>query len=325
MSLPDSTDNLSPEVHKIPLVVIIGPTAVGKSEMAIKLAEYFNGEIVSADSRLFYRGMSIGTAKPTYEERQRVPHHLIDVASPDQPWSLALFQADANRVIRSIYKRHRLPFLVGGTGQFVHALIKGWKIPPIQPNLRLRTVLDEWGKALGADQLHAKLAVLDPPAARAIDPSNVRRTVRALEVILTTGNRFSEQRQSGFELYQQILLGLTRPRAELYQRIDDRIKKMLDAGFIDEVRDLLEAGYSAELPTMTAIGYGEIAAYLNGKTSLDEAIVGMKRRTREFVRRQANWFKENDPNIQWFYVNGATIDDMVSAINKWLASIQRDT
>ena len=306
---------------KIPLVVIIGPTAVGKTEIALELADNFEGEIVSADSRLFYRGMNIGTAKPTSQERLRVPHHLIDVAEPDETWSLALFQAEANRVIQKIYGRHHLPFLVGGTGQFVRAIIEGWKIPPAQPNTRLRTLLNHWGEQVGADELHTKLFTLDPEAANSIDPSNVRRTVRALEVILTTGKRYSEQRTSGHKFYQPLQLGLNRPRAELYQRIDDRIRKMLDAGFIDEVQRILDAGYSPELPTLSAIGYGEVVAYLQGKISLDEAIVMMKRRTREFVRRQANWFKENDPEIHWFRVGEDTVHEMGNLITDWLISI----
>ncbi len=306
---------------KIPLVVIIGPTGVGKTEDAIELAERFNGEIVSADSRLFYRGMDIGTAKPTEEERRRVPHHVIDVAEPDETWSLALFQAEANQAIRRIYEQHHLPFLVGGTGQFVRAITEGWRIPASQPNQQLRSILNRWGETIGVDELHARLATMDPQAARSIDPSNVRRTVRALEVILTTGKRFSEQRQSGLGLYQCLRIGLTRPRTELYQRIDDRITKMVDSGLVEEVRRLLEAGYSANLATMSAIGYGEMVEYISGKITLDEAIVRMKRRTREFVRRQANWFKENDPQIQWFRVNDQTVLDIERTITNWLISI----
>jgi len=305
----------------MPLVVILGPTAVGKTEIALELAEHFEGEIVSADSRLFYRGMDIGTAKPTAEELLRVPHYLIDIAEPDETWSLALFQAEANRVIQRIYARHRMPFLVGGTGQFVRAIIEGWKIPPAQPNPRLRALLNQWADNVGARELHMKLYKLDPEAANSIDPSNVRRTIRAIEVIFTTGKRFSEQRISEQKLYRPLLLGLNRPRAELYNRIDDRIAKMLDKGLIDEVQQLLDAGYSPELPTLSAIGYGEVVAYLQGKITLDEAILLIKRRTREFVRRQANWFKENDPDIHWFQVREDTVQRMVKVIEEWLKSI----
>jgi tRNA dimethylallyltransferase len=307
--------------NKIPLVVILGPTAVGKTELALELAKHFDGEIISADSRQFYRGMDIGTAKPTASQRKRVPHHLIDVANPDETWSLALFQAAAKREILEIYQRHRLPFLVGGTGQFVRSIIEGWEIPPAHPDPHLRQVLNRWAGQVGADELHTKLALLDPEAASSIDPSNVRRTVRALEVILTTGKRFSTQKSSGHGQYQNLLLGLTRPRAELYQRVDERIVEMLESGFVNEVQHLLEAGYSPLLPTMSAIGYAEVAAYLQGKSSLNEAVMLMKRRSRDFVRRQANWFRENDPHIHWFRVGQDTESEMIKVIIEWLKSI----
>ena len=213
----------SPELSKSPLVVIIGPTAVGKTGLSIQLAERTGGEIVSADSRLFYRGMDIGTAKPTLADRARARHHLIDVADPDQVWSLALFQERARLAIEEIHARGRLPFLVGGTGQYVRAVTHGWQIPEVAPNPPLRLALESWAQEIGPHGLHARLARLDPEAAGNIDPRNLRRTVRALEVILTTGKRFSKQRRQGPPLYQTLTLGLTRPRPELYVRIDARI------------------------------------------------------------------------------------------------------
>lgn len=304
---------------KIPLLVIQGPTAVGKTEIAILLAQKLNGEIVSADSRLFYRGMDIGTAKPTIEDRLRVPHHLIDVADPDETWSLALFQMEANNAIHRIVSHHHLPIMVGGTGQFVRAVVEGWKIPSASPDPRLREELTDWGKTIGPLALHSKLSILDPTAANSIDPPNVRRTVRALEVILSTGRRFSVQRERGHTLYQTLLLGLTRPRIQLYQRIDNRISQMIDSGFVEEVKRLLEDGYSPNLPSLSAIGYAEMIAYVQGKITMEEAIKQIKRRSREFVRRQANWFKENDPDIHWFMVNESTVEDMVILVKDWLA------
>ncbi|OGN91161.1 MAG: tRNA (adenosine(37)-N6)-dimethylallyltransferase MiaA [Chloroflexi bacterium RBG_13_48_10] len=302
----------------MPLVVILGPTAAGKTELAIQLAERFDGEIVSADSRLFYRGMDIGTAKPTIEERMRVPHHLIDVADPDETWSLAVFQQEANKVIHDIYEDHHQPFMVGGTGQFVRSVIEGWKVPSVKPDSRMREVLTELSHKVGPIELHAKLAILDTQAANSIDPTNIRRTIRALEVILSTGKRFSDQKMSGFRLYKPLIVGLTRPRVELYQRIDDRITFMIENGFIDEVQRLLDMGYSPDLPTMSAIGYAEIVATIQAKITLDEAIVLIKRRTRKFVRRQANWFKENDPAIHWYQVNAGTLDEVGKLISAWL-------
>lgn len=311
-------------IPKIPLVVILGPTAVGKSEIAIQLAERLKGEIVSADSRLFYRGMDIGTAKPTLEERARVPHHLIDVADPDESWSLALFQLEANKAIRSIVAGRHIPIMVGGTGQFLRAVIEGWKIPVAAPDPRLRKVLTEWAKAIGPAALHSKLVILDPVAASSIDPTNVRRTIRALEVILSTGRLFSDQRLRGHTLYHPLLLGLTRPRVELYQRIDDRISKMIDLGFVEEVKRLLDLGYSPDLPTLSAIGYGEMIAYIQGRISLEEAVASIKRRTRIFVRRQANWFKESDPDIHWFQMTKDTLGEIEKLIGNWLIMSNKD-
>ena len=310
------------EKSKIPLVVILGPTAVGKTEISIQLAERFEGEIISADSRQFYRGMDIGTAKPSIQERMHVTHHLIDVANPDETWSLAIFQQEANKAIHKIYIDHHLPFMVGGTGQFVRAIIEGWKIPSSKPNLRMREVLTQWSRKLGTAELHAKLVLLDPRAANSIDPTNVRRTIRALEVILSTGKLFSDQKLSGYRLYDPLLVGLTRPRVELYQRIDDRITRMIECGFVDEVQHLLECGYSPSLPTMSAIGYGEIVEYTQGKITIDGAIQLMKHRSRVFVRRQANWFKANNPEIHWFRVSTGTVEEVGKLIGNWLGRIK---
>ncbi len=320
MSSPDITVNHSPEatrLARIPLVVILGPTASGKTDLSIRLAQMFNGEIISADSRLFYRGMDIGTAKPSLAERAGIPHHLIDVADPDEIWSLAVFQQKANQAIREVHERGRLAFLVGGTGQFIRAVVEGWRMPAVEPNPWLRSVLSRWADDIGAQAIHARLAVLDSAAAATIDYTNVRRTVRALEVIFSTGKRFSDQKETGYKLYRSLLIGLTCPRPELYQRIDERIQKMIDSGLVNEVRDLLAKGYSPTLPTMSAIGYGEIVAYLQGDISLEEAVMLMKRRTREFVRRQANWFKADDPDIHWYQSKPDPVQEIAQLIMEW--------
>jgi tRNA dimethylallyltransferase len=321
MSSSDLSQNssLSPYAKRhLPLVVIVGPTAVGKSDLAIQLAERLKGEIVSADSRLFYRGMDIGTAKPSIQDRLRVRHYLIDIAYPDETWSLALFQDQANRVIREILSHHHLPIMVGGTGQFIRSVTQGWNIPKVKPNPQLREALVSWERKIGPQNIHAKLAILDDAAAQAIDYHNSRRTIRALEVIFTTGHRFSDQKQAGRMLYQTLMIGLNRPRVELYQRIDKRVEDMIASGLIDEVRELLASGYSSELPTMSAIGYGEIVAYINGELTLDEAKMLVKRRTRKFVRRQANWFKSDDPDIHWFDVDHDSLEKIESFIYNWL-------
>ena len=225
-----------------PLVVILGPTAVGKTEIALKLAEQEGGEIISADSRLFYRGMDIGTAKPTPQELQRVPHHLIDVADPDEVWSLAIFKQRAGDAIRSVQARGKLPFLVGGTGQYLSAVLEDWQIPVQEPDHHLRDALENWGKSIGPLGLHHKLALIDPVAADVIEPNNLRRAVRALEVIFLTGRRFSDQRQRGNCPYSVLKIGLARPRTELYARIDLRIEKMFADGLVDEVERYLPRG-----------------------------------------------------------------------------------
>ncbi len=291
-----------------PLILIIGPTAVGKTELAIQLAEKLNGEIISADSRLFYRGMDIGTAKPSHEELARVPHYLIDIVNPDETLSLAVFQEKAKDIIADIHAHGRLPFLVGGTGQYIRAVTEGWTPPEVTANEKLRAELEKRDK----EWLHARLQLLDPEAAAKIDARNVRRTVRALEVILTTGRKFSEQRGQVESPYQLITIGLTRPRPELYQRVDERIDLMFSNGLIDEVKGLLNAprGYSPTLPSMSAIGYRECVSVVKGLLTEEQAKVEMRRVTRIFVRRQANWFKESDPNIMWFRVKDGVIEEI---------------
>jgi tRNA dimethylallyltransferase len=288
--------------HKPSLILIVGPTAVGKTELAIQLAERLNGEIVSADSRLFYRGMDIGTAKPTTEERERVPHHLIDIADPHEILSLAVFQQKAREAIADIHTRNKIPFLVGGTGQYIRAVTEGWSPPEVEPDERLRDELRRLRDEKGEFWLHDKLKSLDPEAAQRIDARNFRRTIRALEVILTTGRRFSEQRGQGESPYHLITVGLTRPRPELYERVDQRIDGMFANGLVDEVKGLLDKGYFPSLPTMSAIGYRECVRVLNGELNEEQAKAEIRRATRVFVRRQANWFKESDTNIKWFRV-----------------------
>jgi tRNA dimethylallyltransferase len=306
------------EGSKRPLIVIVGPTAVGKTDISIQLAERLNGEIVSADSRLFYRGMDIGTAKPTPQERRGVPHHLIDVADPSSTWSLALFQQAAAAAITGIQARGHLPMLVGGTGQYIHAVAYGWTPPVTRPNAQLRAELEAQADEKGYLALHSELKKLDPAAAEKIDPRNVRRTIRALEVIRLTGKRFSEQRGQAESSYRLLTIGLTRPRPELYARVDARIESMFAAGLLDEVQRLLDSGCSPDLPTMSAIGYRECLDVLAGRMDLEQAKIEMRRLTRIFVRRQANWFKLEDPSIYWFEAGEMQVDDIEEIIRTFL-------
>ncbi len=306
------------ENTKKPLIIILGPTAVGKTSVSIELAQRLNGEIVSADSRLLYRGMDIGTAKPAKDEMKGIRHHLIDVADPDETWSLAIYQKHAYLAINQIHEIGKLPFLVGGTGQYIRSIIEGWRIPPQRPDNRMRDALSCWAAEIGLEALHRRLALLDPGAANKIDYRNMRRTIRALEVILITGKRFSDLRRKQVCPYDAIVLGINRPREDLYERVDQRIENMLDKGLVDEVRQLIAVGYTPDLPTMTAIGYSEISQYLRGKISYDEAVGLIKRNTRIFVRRQANWFKPDDPRIHWFTASKNLVTEMEKKIRKLL-------
>ena len=299
---------------KKPLIIVVGPTAVGKTDMSINLAEDLNGEIISADSRLFYRGMNIGTAKPSSADQNRIRHFLIDVADIDENWNLAVFQKEVYRIADEIRARGKMPFMVGGTGQYVRAIIEGWHIPPQEPKSELRDNLQLWGLEIGSEKLYEKLQMLDPAAARNIEPRNMRRTIRALEVIFSTGRLFSTQRDRKPIDFQYKLIGLSRDRKELFHRIDERIDSMFKLGLLKEVQGILDSGFDENLPSLSAIGYKEAIAVLNHKINQEEAIRLIKRRTRQYVRRQANWFKESDPKIKWFEIKPGINEEIKSYI-----------
>ena len=305
-----------------PVVLIVGPTAVGKTEVSIQLARRLNAEIISADSRLFYRGMDIGTAKPSLAQRKAIPHHLIDIAEPDETVTLASFQQLAHAAIADIQGRGRLPVLVGGTGQYMRAVTTGWAPPRVPPDARLRAILHQLADKRGSEWLLGRLGSMDPEAAHAMDHRNVRRSIRAMEVILTTGRKFSLQRGRNASPYNATILGLNLPRPVLYARVDDRIDRMFDAGLLEETRRLLAAGYSPDLPAMSAIGYRESIKLLRGELQLDQAKSETKRATRAFVRRQMNWFKLSDPPITWFSPDDEhVVDAMESVILEKLAEL----
>ncbi|MDD2521579.1 MAG: tRNA (adenosine(37)-N6)-dimethylallyltransferase MiaA [Anaerolineaceae bacterium] len=285
--------------RKPKLIMLIGPTASGKTGLAIRLAEALNSEIISADSRYLYRQLNIGTAKPTPAELARVKHHLVNVADLDQPWSIGDYKTEAEDLILSLNADGKIPVLTGGTGQYIRAIRQNWQIPELEADDHLRSTIEKVGESIGYDQLYEILKVLDPEAAGFIDYRNHRRTVRALEVIFKTGEKFSAVRLKETSPFEILIIGLQRPREELYRRIDTRIDQMLNEGFLEEVRDLLERGYKNALLKMGVIGYSELIAFLDGEISLEEAVVLIKRNTRKYVRRQANWFKSADPEIHW--------------------------
>jgi tRNA dimethylallyltransferase len=305
-------------VSVLPLVVIAGPTGAGKSEFAVELAKAVDGVVVSADSQQVYRGMDIGTAKPTASEQAEVPHHMIDIANPDETISLAEYQRRVFEIVGKLHTQEKTPILVGGTGQYLRAVFEGWQLPAQSPDSDLRAVLYKWADDIGAEELFCRLQALDPTAAKSMTPQNLRRTVRALEVILISGQRFSDMRRKDESPYRVLQIGLSRPKEILIARINQRVDSMLGAGFVEEVRGLLEHGYPRDLPSMSAIGYRQLAGYLAGETSLEEATEITKQKTRQFVRRQRNWFKPTDPNINWFDISTDQLPQIEKRIKDFL-------
>ena len=277
------------------LIVVLGPTATGKTELGIHLAEEFDGEIVSADSRQVYRFMDVGTAKPTAEQRARVPHHLIDILYPDQDFGLAEFLRLARQSIASVRSRGRLPIIVGGTGQYIWALLENWQVPRVPPNPEFRRELEE----LGASALHKMLEQTDPASAERIDARNIRRVIRALEIHRAAGSIDADTERKEAVSDQVLVLGLTAERKLLYRMIDARVDRMVEDGLAAEAANLVQRGYSWDLPSMSGVGYKEMGAYLGGRWSLEESIARIKTRTHRFARQQYNWFNLEDSRIHW--------------------------
>ncbi|MCB0162905.1 MAG: tRNA (adenosine(37)-N6)-dimethylallyltransferase MiaA [Anaerolineae bacterium] len=303
---------------KKPLLVIVGPTAVGKTALSLRLARDIDLEIVSADSRQIYRGLDIGTAKATPEEQALVPHHLIDVVDPDQIMSAADFQQRAYTAIEALHERNCLPVLVGGTGQWVQAVVEGWTIPRVPPDPELRVKLEALAETEGGRALYDRLVDVDPAAAEKIHPNNVRRVIRALEVYEKTGVPISEHQAKRGQRFRTFQIGLTMSRERLYERIDQRIDQMMAAGLLDEVRRLMKAGYGLHLPAMSGLGYRQIGQFLTGEVSLDEAVALIKKETRRFVRQQFNWFRLDDERIHWFEVDEANLAGYYQEIHEWV-------
>ncbi len=296
------------------LVVLLGQTAVGKTSLSLQLAQELNGEIISADSRLFYRGMDIGTAKPTAAEQAQAMHHLIDLCTPDETITLGDYQRRAYQTIEYLLANGRLPILVGGTGQYVRAVVEGWGIPEVPPHPRLRAALAQ----LPGPELARWLALLDPDAAQKHDPRNLRRVIRALEVTLVTGRPISELQRKIPPPYRICQIGLTRPREELYARIDTRVDQMMDQGLLAELEKLRGLGYGRSLPSMSGLGYRQLWAYLDGEMGLDEAVERIKFETHRFARHQANWFQPDDPAITWFVMEDGVETAVIHHVQQWL-------
>ena len=273
------------------LIAIVGQTATGKSALAVRLAQSLDGEVVTADSRQVYRGMDIGTDKPSEQERGGVPHHMIDLVDPDVSYTLALYQARAYEVINDIISRGRLPILAGGTPLYLNAVLEGWTIPRVVPDMGLRARLEQEAARVGPAHLHERLRALDPDAAAGILPSNTRRIVRALEVIEVTGQSISAQQRKVPPPYKILTIGLTAPREQVYALIDARVDGQVERGLIGEVAGLNARGYTFDLPAMSGLGYRQIGAYLQGLATLPEAVQRIKWDTHAFARHQGNWFR----------------------------------
>ena len=280
-------------------VAVVGPTATGKSDVAVQIALRHDGEIVGADSRQVYRGMDIGTAKPPREHLAAVRHHMVDIVEPGEPYNVALYLRQARQSIAEILGRGKLPIVAGGSGQYVWGLLEGWQIPETPPSPELRAELEARAESEGGEALYHELAKADPAVAERIDPRNVRRVIRALELRLTPGKALDPMRKIG-PPFNPLIVGLTLPRAELYSRIDARVDAMMDAGWLDEVRALLDRGCSLDLPSMSSLGYGELGRCVSGETELDEAVRVIKTRTHRFARQQHAWFRADDERIAWF-------------------------
>jgi tRNA dimethylallyltransferase len=281
------------------LIAIVGPTAAGKSAIALELARRLGGEIVNADSRQIYRGMDIGTAKPSLDDRRDARHHLYDIADPGETYSLALYRKDARAAFEAIWARGSFPWLVGGTGQYAWALLEDWQVPEVAPQDALRAELTAFAAERGTGALHARLAAVDPIAAGRIDARNVRRVVRAIEVHDVTGTPISAWQAKGKPDFEFLLFGVTAERQELDRRIDQRVEAMFEAGLVVEVRRLLAEGVPADARAMSSIGYGEVVRHLGGEISLEEAKDLTARATRRLARRQWQWFRPEDRRIRW--------------------------
>ncbi len=301
-----------------PLLIILGPTAVGKTGLAIEAAKQIGGEIISADSRQIYRKMDIGTAKPTPAQQAMVPHHLIDVVEPNENLSLADYQKLARSAIDEVHSKGFVPMLVGGTGQYITALVEGWSIPQVPPNDVLRSELEAFAQQEGAAALHLRLETLDPTAAANIDYRNVRRVVRALEVCIVTGEPISELQRKQAPDYDMKHIGLTMERETLYEQADRRVDLMMQEGFLNEVEGLLAAGYSRKLPSMSGLGYAELTAHVLDNLTLEEAIIRTKHSTHDFIRRQYTWFRGHDPGILWHNITNNNVEIIFDIVVDWL-------
>jgi tRNA dimethylallyltransferase len=310
-----------------PVVVIVGPTAVGKSRVAVEVAQAFETEVLTADSRQVYRGMDVGTDKPAPEDRQGIPHRLIDLVDPDESFNAGLYRRRAIEEIERLYRDGRLPLVVGGTGLYVRTLLKGLcDAPPADP--MIRAALKQEGESQGYDRLYARLVDVDPAAAMRLHPRDGSKVIRALEVYQLSGRRMSEfQQEHGFAQrpFSALIIGLNRDRAALYRRIEERIDQQLAHGLIEETQQLLAQGYQSTSAAMKGLGYRQVTEYLAGKYDADEMVRRFKRDTRHFSKRQMTWFRK-EPGILWLTIQESepvrhTAALVIGQVDRFLATL----
>jgi len=289
------------------LLVIVGPTAVGKTDLSIEIAERFNGEIISGDSMQIYQGMDIGTAKIRKDEMRDIPHYLIDTYKPDHYFSAAEFQEVASKMIVDIESRGKLPIIVGGTGLYIKSVTHNYKFPTVTVNKEYRDSLQEIAEKYNNEYLHMKLRSVDPEAADKLHPNDQKRIIRALEIYHSTGKTSSQLIQKDESSYNLLMIGLTMDRQKLYSRINRRVDKMIEEGLVNEVKNLLKQGYNLSNISMQGIGYKEIILYLQEEISFIEAVDKIKQGSRRYAKRQLSWFRAMD-EIEWFDV---TNDDLI--------------
>jgi len=293
------------------LIAIVGPTGVGKSSLGLSIAQRFDGEIINSDSRQIYRHMDIGTAKPSVADFSAVPHHLFDIISPNQPYSLAHYQKSALAAIIGVQDHKKIPVLVGGSGQYVWSVIENWQIPEVAPDAEFRERMVSIANEQGSDFLYQQLRVVDPAAAQKMLPGNLRRVIRALEIYEKTGEKPSLLQTKKGHDYPLKIIGLTCDRERLYDHINLRTDRMIESGLVDEVKRLIKMGYTSVLPSMSSLGYRQITGHLTGSMSLKEAVQAIKYETHRFARNQYAWFRSNDTRISWF----DTADEVNEKIN----------
>ncbi|WP_209122301.1 tRNA (adenosine(37)-N6)-dimethylallyltransferase MiaA [Alkalihalobacillus sp. BA299] len=300
------------------LVVIVGPTAVGKTKMGIELSKRLDGEVISGDSMQVYKRMDIGTAKVTKEEMEGIPHHLIDIKEPDEPFSVAEFQSLVQPLISLLNKKGKLPFIVGGTGLYINSVIHNFNFAEMSTDLPFREEMEQFVKEHGVDQLHHKLKDVDPVSYATIHPNNYRRVIRALEVIKRTGKTLSEYQQSQNEEapYDFVFVGLTMDRDQLYERINKRVDIMIDQGLFEEAKRLYDQGIRG-CQSVQAIGYKEIYDYIEGKVTREEAIELLKRNSRRYAKRQFTWFR-NKANVHWFDMTNTNFNKKITEIQQFI-------